>query len=381
MATPRVSIEVDGQRLPDAALARLDALDLTEGDDRTARLALRFRLAQGADGTYGLLDDGTFDPGAAIRLTLAAPGGTDQVVFAGHLSHLRPHFEDPEANSWLEVLAACPAMLLAAEERVASYPDMGDSGAAEEIAGRYGLRIEADSTAARFAEDDMLLIQRADDWAFLRHLAARNGFVTYFEPDPTSGETVCHFQPRRGDEPPQADLTVLREAANLIWIDFEIAHDRPAGRRGAAIDAVAKRLVRAGGEPQEDPMGEALFATQAAEGLVRAGATGAVRLLRGALPRDEAINAQADGQGARDRMVVEARGELDPALYRGLLRAHRPVLVKGVGDRLSGSYYVTEVRTEMAAGTLKQRFTARSNALGRRGAEPFGQSAEAEAPT
>ena len=79
-------------------------------------------------------------------------------------------------------------------------------------------------------------------------------------------------------------------------------------------------------------------------------------------------------------LAIEARGELDPARYRGLLRAHRPVLIKGVGDRLSGSYYVAELRTEMAEGTLTQSFVAVSNALGRRGGEAFGQSAEEEEP-
>ena len=380
MATPRFSIEIDGTRLAAASLARLDGLDLSEADGTAARLALRFRLGQGADGTYALLDDGTFEPGAEIRLTLAAPGGSDQIVFTGYLSHLRPHFEEPEANSYLEVLAADPAMVLAAEERVASYPDAGDSDAAGEIARRYGYRIEAEDTAAKLAADDMLLIQRADDWAFLRHLAARNGYVAYFEPDPQSGDPVCHFHPRRTDDEPQADLTILRENANLSWIDFEVAHDRPEKRIAHAIDAVAKRMIRADGTVQPGAMGEALFAPEAAEGLARVGATGSVRFLRNALPRDGALNAHAEGQGEEDMLAIEARGELDPARYRGLLRPHRPVLIKGVGDRLSGSYYVAELRTEMAEGALTQSFVAVSNALGRRGGESFGQSAEEEEP-
>ena len=39
-----------------------------------------------------------------------------------------------------------------------------------------------------------------------------------------------------------------------------------------------------------------------------------------------------------------------------------------------------ELRTEMAEGTLTQSFVAVSNALGRRGGEAFGQSAEEEEP-
>jgi pyridoxal/pyridoxine/pyridoxamine kinase len=81
---------------------------------------------------------------------------------------------------------------------------------------------------------------------------------------------------------------------------------------------------------------------------------------------------------AADSQVIEARGELDPGLYRNLLRPHAPVLIKGVGDRLSGVYYVRSVRTLMQQGELTQTFVAVSNALGRTGQEDFGQSAEEE---
>ena len=380
MATPRFSIEINGTRLLAWALGRLEGLELSEADNSPARLALRFKLGQGADGTYALLDDSPFEPGAEIRLTLAAPGGSDQILFAGYLSHLRPHFEEPEANSYLEVLAADPAMVMAAEERVASYPDAADSDAASEIAGRYGYQTEIEDTAAQLAADDMLLIQRADDWTFLRHLAARNGYVTFFEPDPQSGDPICHFHPRKTVDAPQADLTILRENTNLSWIDFEIAHDRTERRVAHAINAVAKRKVRADGEALPEPMGESLVTTEAAAGLARAGATGSLRILRGALPRDAALNAHVEGRGTEDHLAVEARGALDPAMYRGLLRPHRTVLIKGVGDRLSGSYYVRELRTEMIDGTLMQSFVAVSNALGRKGVETFGQSAEEEEP-
>lgn len=380
MAMPRFSIDIDGTRLSGALLGRITALELVEADDTPARLALRLSLRQGADGTYDLLDDGPFEPGAEIRLTLAAPGGSDQVVFTGWLSHIRPHFEEPEANSWVEMLASDAALLMAAEERVASYPDASDADAAREIAGRYSLRTKAQDTDARLAADDILLIQRGDDWSFLRHLAARNGFVTYLEPDPASGQSVFHFHPRDLTGQPQADLTILRENANLDWIDFSASLDRPEKRLAHGIDPVAKRLLRADGDARDEVLGDDLLTGASAQALGRAGATGSVRFLRGALPRDAALSAHARGQGVRDHMAVEARGQLDPARYRGLLRAHRCVLIKGVGDRLSGTYYLSEVITELNDATLVQRFRALSNAMGRRGGESFGQSAEEEPP-
>jgi cellobiose phosphorylase len=56
-----------------------------------------------------------------------------------------------------------------------------------------------------------------------------------------------------------------------------------------------------------------------------------------------------------DHMVIEARDELDPGLYRNLVRPHLPVLIKGVGDRFSGTYYVTATRTLMREGYTPSR--------------------------
>jgi len=59
-----------------------------------------------------------------------------------------------------------------------------------------------------------------------------------------------------------------------------------------------------------------------------------------------------------------------------LLRARRPVLVRGVGRRFSGVYYVQSVRTTLEGSTLLQGFVATRNATGQTGQESFGQTAE-----
>ena len=53
-----------------------------------------------------------------------------------------------------------------------------------------------------------------------------------------------------------------------------------------------------------------------------------------------------------------------------------PVLVRGVGRRFSGVYYVESVRTTLDSGVLSQSFVATRNATGQTGSEDFGQSAE-----
>ena len=120
-------------------------------------------------------------------------------------------------------------------------------------------------------------------------------------------------------------------------------------------------------------------ATAIERGLTDAGATAAAALL-GDPFLDEAIGAEATAATDAARFAIELRAELDPALYRGLLRARRPVLVRGVGRRFSGVFYVESVRTTLENATLTQTFVARRNATGQTGGESFGQTAEEVPP-
>jgi len=184
------------------------------------------------------------------------------------------------------------------------------------------------------------------------------------------------FRPRGVADPPQADLTLLRDGANLTWLDLQWVMTGPVRCAGAAIDPLAKRIVRAEGVPGLDPMGDGLLDTPIEDGLRRAGASAATALLRDPLPLEAAL--QAEGRAATDRALftVEARGEVDPTLYRGLLRARRPVLIKGVGRTFAGAYWVRAVRTTVDEGVATQTFVAERNAVGTSGRERFGGSAE-----
>jgi hypothetical protein len=371
---------LDGERLDGRILELLVRLEVRESDADPTVAALRFKLTQQPDGAFFPLDEGLFEPAAPLAVDVAAPGGLPQRLFDGYTTHVRPHFESIEANCYLEVLGMDAAVLLNAADRAAVYPDASDREAVEEVLSRYQIALQGEDTPARFRADDQLLVQRETDWQFARRLARRNGFVCYFEHDPDRGEVVGHFHRPALDQTPQADLAILRDNPTLQWIDLQLVMTGPVRHAGAAIDPVRKRLVRSAGEPGLSALGADGLAETIEEGLVRGGAGPATALLRDPFPLDPAIAAAGTAATDLDRFVVEARGEVDVALYRGLLRARRPVLVKGVGRQLSGVYYVRVVRTTMEGGGLLQTFVAERNALGQTGAEEFGQEAEEVPP-
>ncbi|NVB37033.1 hypothetical protein G6O69_04270 [Pseudenhygromyxa sp. WMMC2535] len=377
MPSPKLNVLLDDDRLDAGVLALISRLEVREGDAGPSVLALRLRMTQLPGGEWAPIDDADlFSPARAIAVDIEAPGGLPTRIFSGHVSHLRPHFESVEANCYVELIALGVGALMDVEERVEAWPDRRD----DEVVGEIFSRWEVDAAAVEASEisnaqDERLLVQRESDWRFVQRLARRNGFVAWVELD-DAGKPAAYFGQLPIDREVQADLTILRAGDNLVWFDAQQLALAPTQVLGASFDPLAKELISGEGEGELEAMGD--------EGLIdaiEAGASAAkieatTRLLRDCWPTKGAIMASSRGATDAARFVIEGRGELDPSLYRGLLRAHRPVLVKGVGRRLAGKWWVHAVRTTFEEGVLRQTFVLLRNELGPAGSEDFGQSAE-----
>jgi len=376
MPAPRVNVLVAGTTLPATVLAQLTRVEVRESDCDPSVLALRFNLVQRDNGEFGPLDDTLFEPGVAVSFEVEAPGGLLQRLFEGFCTHIRPHFETAAENVYLEVLAMDAAVVLDAEEKVAAWPNAKDSDVVSQMLSGYQITAEVDDTPVQYDQDHQRLTQRATDWRFLQHLASRNGMRFWFEFDQDSRAIVGHLTAPDLSADPQPDVALLQEGASLNWADVQLLATGPVKVTGAAVDPLAKRLVRGTGDPTRDVMGGDDAADAVSSGLVAGGAAAATAVLPNPPPLDEALTPASSAATDDARLLVELRAELDPALYRGLLRARRPVLVRGIGRRFSGIYYVQAVRTTMVDNRLLQTFVALRNATGQTGQEQFGQSAE-----
>lgn len=376
MPSPRINVLVAGAPLDAAVLAQMTRAEVRESDTDPSVLALRFSLVQRPDGEFGPLDDDLFEPGVVLSFEIEPPGGVTQRLFEGPLTHVRPHFETIESNAYVEVLAMDAAVLLDAEERVAAWPNMTDSDVVSQVLSGYQIPVQADDTSVLYDEDRQLLTQRATDWRFLQHLARRNAARFYFEYDAAQQQVVAHFAVPDVGGPPQPDVVLLQDGQCLNWADLQLVATGPVTMTASAVDPIAKQVVRGDGTPALALIGDDDAAEAVESGLKAAGATASLAFVRDPFPLDEAIGAETTAATDAARFVIELRAELDPALYRGLLRARRPVLVRGVGRRFSGIYYVQSVRTTLEGATLLQSFVATRNATGQTGQESFGQSAE-----
>ncbi len=380
MPEPRYQISIDGAAIDPALLSLVSRVEVRESDSEPSYCAIRMNLVQEGDGTFHPIDDDVFVIGAKLGFVVEVPGGASTHFFEGYITHLRPHFESVESNSYFEILAVDAAVLMNAGERTASYPDVTDADAVKEVFDRYGFNVSVTSTNAMHEEQAQLLMQRSSDWRFVQKLARRNGFICHFETDPTSGDVTAKFGPRDVTGTPQADLTLLRDGSNLKWLDLQFVGTGPAHYEGSAYDPLRKKTLTV--QPSEQPalQGGKKVNEVVEEALTGAGAEAPHYLLRDASPLEAAIEAESAAASSRARFGIEARGEVDTPLYRGLLRARKPVLIKGVGRAFAGTYWVSAVRTSLEEGTINQTFVAERDAYGLAGGESFGGSAEEKGP-
>ncbi len=377
----RLNLLLDGDtRLDDRALGMLSRVEIREGERGPSVAVLRFSLAQEPSGEWYPIDHDIFTPARELIVELAPPGGRTARVFAGHVSHVRPHFETVEANCYLEILALDRAALMDIQDRCTAWPDSSESDVATAIFGAWGLDAQIVELPAVHRESELLMVQRESDWSFLQRLARRSGQRCWLEIDEDRGNSRGYFGPLPVERDAQPDLTMLPGESNLLWLDLQLLTLAPMRRVGAAIDPIEKRVIRSESEPSRPTFGEGELIESIATGLREHGVDDPVRLLRDPWPRGDLLDARASAESDDLRMLVEARGELDPSLYRGLLRAHRPVLVKGVGRRFAGAWWVESVRTVLDEGVLRQTFVLRRNDAGLRGGEDFGRSAEEVEP-
>lgn len=194
--------------------------------------------------------------------------------------------------------------------------------------------------------------QTCSDWAYLKHMAKRHGYVTYVEAGPAPFTNTVFWGPPIRPELPQCPLSVnLGPLTNVSNINL-------------SQDALSTRLVE--GLVKDRLTGKevpviAIFPTRPPLGLVPEAASNAGKLPKkpvetsGLSAAQALARAQAEVDLSSDDAITVS-GTLDSVRYNDVLRARALVDLRGAGFSFDGTYRVRSVTHRIARGSYQQDF-------------------------
>jgi hypothetical protein len=198
--------------------------------------------------------------------------------------------------------------------------------------------------------------QRGSDFAYVKRLADKVGYVFYLEPGPQPGTSKAYWGPEIRVGAPQPALTMNMDAqSNVEQLSFNFDKEKkkmpivffqePFSKApiGLPIPDITPLNPPLGLVPPLPPKIQKLESTSH-------------------LSAPEALMAGLAYAGQNSDSVF-GTGRLDVAKYGRLLKSRQLVGVRGAGLPFDGLYYVKSVTHEIERGSYKQGFTLARNAL------------------
>ncbi|HEU4837452.1 MAG TPA: hypothetical protein VFS90_23685 [Pyrinomonadaceae bacterium] len=342
----------------------LQAIQQIEVEDHASMADMvRLRVVMGvADGCAGwsFVDDDIFKRLAKIQIKVAVGSGREETLINANIIETNATFANQPGSSILNVVAMDPTVLMNLRQVVKAWPNRSDSDIAREIfsSSKYNFTPIVDNTNWRRQENEQTMIQRGTDIQFLQELARRNGFEVYIETNGQSGVIEGHFHAPRLNLPPQGVLSVnMRDATNVNSFNARFDMLRPATVETTNLDIESL-------DTQQSQVNRSTSTTLGDETALGSEEQRVVLPAQTGLARTGEQQPFAQGLADESALAITADGELNTVAYGAVMRAKRPIAVRGAGRQFSGTYYVERVLHVLTADSYKQNFTLRRNALG-----------------
>lgn len=366
---PEVSyqLKVDGRDAPAEAIEAIQRLEVEEHASLASIMRLTSAIAVAPGGSrWTIVDDDLFPRLAEVSISIKHGTSDPEPVLTGYVIETRAVFGEEPGKSSLDVLAMDASVLMNLEEKVKAWPSVADSDVASSIFGDYNLTPVVDTSQPTRQEDDIVPVQRGTDMQFLRWLAERNGYDLFVASGPNGVEG--HFHAPKLDDPPQGVLTVGFGGASTVpslTVTYDALRPTKAKAEAFAIESQEAQSAEVETVSLADLGGKSVLASdRQRETLVS----------RTGLIDTAELQTYAQGVVDRSSWAIRADGEVATDHYQGILRACKPVAVRGVGRTLSGTYFVERVLHAFTPDGYSQQFTLRRNALTLSGQENFTES-------
>lgn len=319
---------------PYEVLEALNSVKVTNNDRTRDGFQLDFAIGKGSSLDYSLLASDLFDDDSRVIITVIF-GAQPHVLIDGLVTNLQLVPSNEPSRSTLRVIGEDRSLALSLEDQNQTYPNQKDSTIVSEILSKAGFRPDVTETDDTPDESERVPSQQCNNLRFVRNLAQRNGFVFYVEPTDVPGITTAYWGPEQRNLPPQPPLTMNMGPETNVdrSINFQYDGLGPAEPEITIIDPFTKQPIKV---PLPTSLVPSLSSTPA-------------RPLRKPIARDTAnksfaLALQSAARGSQESSsAAQAQGEVDAARYGRVLRARRPVSVRGAGKSYDGVYYVEKV--------------------------------------
>jgi phage protein D len=249
-----------------------------------------------------------------------------------------------------------------------SWPNMADSDIAETIFDNYQFDPVVDQTQPSWQENDYTTIQHGTDIQFLQQLAKRNGYECYVELNPETSLVEGHFHLPKLQQDPQGVLSVnMGDATNVNSFHARFNYTQPTNAKASNIDIDSK-------DDQSSDIDQQALTDLGSSPSLSSDNPGQVLLTGTGLSSTAELQTVAQAEVDRASWAITAEGEVNTVAYGNVLRAKRPILVRGAGPEFSGTYYVQSVTHTINGDGYSQRFSLKRNASGLTGTEDFAPS-------
>ncbi|MET9461229.1 phage baseplate assembly protein V [Streptomyces canus] len=341
---PAFEVRVAGRALQPLVAADVVELDISEEVNRHGRLVLSVQNWDADSRSVRHSDDGPFEPGAAIAVSLGYHSRLT-TVFDGVIASLTAHFPRG-GRPVLRVEGRSRSILLEHPPRSRQLADVSDADVAAAVAADYSLTTDAaDGVRRPFVVSD-----RIGDWELLKRRAAELGWVTYVRggtlvlrpPAPKQQAIALDYTRDLVELHLTQDLTrAIGSAVGVAWdLGTLEAAESEQSAAAAGIDVGERTPHDTAAADSGWPARDERCASPAIAGSDEADA-------RAVAVQRKAALAHCFGSG-----VVHG----DPAL-----RCDGWVSISGVGTRMSGPHYVTAARHRLTAGSYVTEFQVGSS--------------------
>lgn len=325
--------------------AELASADLIEVEQRMGEPTI-FRLHYPVlikDGDLPILSDARFAPGTEIGIQSGAgKDGKLECLVTGQIRAQRIVLGHGGTNSTLEVEGADIAIEMDRTQQttVWSGATMTDSTVVSNIISTgYNLIPDVESTTGAHPEEKHSLIQRSSDYAFVKKLARRNGFIFWVSHEvlPTGGTvSTGHFKrpDMNGEDAAEIRFNIPKHNVSSFEINWDT--ECPSTVLAQQLDLNTKQGF--GASVDNSPL-DSLGTTR----LRDIQTTPYEARLTTAADDAGDLTDRAKGLLAETDFFIHARCRSNTKRMGSVLHAHSTVRVRGAGRRHSGRYFVSAV--------------------------------------